>query len=107
MRGAALDRIVDRWSRLPPKEERSAGGRSRPGSHWSGVDFLACDLSRLSLRELGEYWGRLDYAAVAQQIRPTRERADGGKLKIDLHFFEREVSRNLGRVAQMTRWLLV
>lgn len=45
---------------------------------------LVWDLCALSLREVGEYFGGMDYAAVAQQIRRTRLRDDEGKLTVPL-----------------------
>lgn len=45
---------------------------------------VAWDLCGMSLRELGERSGGLEYAAVAQQIRRTRQRAEEGKLSVSL-----------------------
>jgi len=38
----------------------------------------------LSLREIGEYFGGMDYAAVAQQVRRTRLREQERRLKVVL-----------------------
>ena len=88
-RGAGLDRIVGEVGRAYGLKKREVLGQRGRIQEAKGVALtLAWDLSGLSLRELGEYCGGLDYAAVAQQIRRTRERADRGKLKIDLHFLK-------------------
>lgn len=49
---------------------------------------VAWYLCGLSLRELGERCGGLDYSAVAQQIRRTRQRADQGKLRVNLEMLK-------------------
>jgi chromosomal replication initiation ATPase DnaA len=95
-RGADLERILSEVGRLYGLKRREVLEQRGRTQEAKGVALtLAWDLCGLSLRELGEHGGGLDYAAVAQQIRRTRDRADEGKLKIDLQSLKRAMSKNL------------
>jgi putative transposase len=93
-RGAGLDRIVSEVGRAYGLTKSEVLGQHGRIQEAKGVALtVAWDLSGLSLRELGEYCGGLDYAAVAQQIHRTRKRADRGELKIDLHSLKEKCQR--------------
>ena len=84
-RGISVEEIVGKVGRaygLSGQAVREQRGRSQEAK---GVALtVAWDLSGLSLRELGAIFGGLDYAAVGQQIRRTRQRGQAGKLRIKL-----------------------
>ena len=64
---------------LTAKGVREQSGRSQEAK---GVAMtLVWDRCGMSLRELGEYFGGLDYAAAAQQIHRTRQRAAQSRLQ--------------------------
>jgi hypothetical protein len=84
-RGARLEEIVREVGRvygLSARAVREQAGRQQEAK---GVAMtIIWEMCGLSLRELGEVFGGMDYAAVAQQIRRTRLREEQRKLRSSL-----------------------
>jgi len=84
-KGPGLEEIVRAVARAYGLSARALREQRSRKQEAKGVAMtLVWEMCGLSLREIGEYFGRMDYAAVAQQIRRTRIRQEEGDLKYRL-----------------------
>jgi chromosomal replication initiation ATPase DnaA len=75
-------REVGRAYGMKAREVRQERGRRQEAK--GAAMSLIWEMCGLSLREIGEYFGGMDYAAVAQQVRRTRLREQEGQGKVAL-----------------------